>query len=185
MKINLKDLIDKIENQDYISDLETVKYSEISKSKTKLKTYASKMVKEVIAGIKHNSLVQTQLAVDGQRPVTFALETNIINLPFSNYKKISNFFEEGQDYEVNVYFETISEYINVSKFRIDQLSTGDEIIAGEDEYVDKLVDAIVEKLKVVREYQKPEKKTEAKKVQKLRKRQLNQPKQKINKQKPH
>ncbi|GAA3638494.1 hypothetical protein GCM10022297_16020 [Lactobacillus hamsteri] len=163
MKINLKYLIDKIENQDYISDLETVKYAEISKSKTKLKSYASKMVKEVIAGLKHNSLVQTQLAVDGQRPVTFALETNIINLPFSNYKKISNFFEEGQDYEVNVYFETISEYVNVSKFRIDQLSTGDEIVKSEDEYVDKLVDAIVEKLKVVREYQKPEKKTATKK----------------------
>lgn len=163
MKINLKDLIDKIENQDYISDLETVKYAEISKSKAKLKPYATKMVKEVIAGIKHDSLVQTQLAVDGQRPVTFALETNIINLPFSNYKKISNFFEEGQDYEVNVYFETISEYVNVSKFRIDQLSTGDEIVANEDEYVDKLIDAIVEKLKVVREYQKPEKKTAAKK----------------------
>lgn len=164
MKINLKDLVEKIENEDYISDLETVKYADISKSKTKLKTYASKMIKEVIAGLKHNSLVQTQLAVDGQRPVTFALETNIINLPFSNYKKISNFFEEDQEYDINVYFETRSDYVNVSKFRIDQLATEEELTANEDEYVDKLVDAIVEKLQVVREYKKPEKKTAAKKT---------------------
>ena len=37
MKINLEDLNDKIENQDYIQDLETVKYGDISKSKSKIK----------------------------------------------------------------------------------------------------------------------------------------------------
>lgn len=157
MKINLKDLIEKIENQDYIQDLETVKYGDLSKSKAKIKPYASKMVKEVVAALKHNSLVQTQLAVSGQRPVTFSLETNIINLPYSNYKKISNFFDEGVDYDLNVYFETSSEYVNVSHFRIDQLATEKELLADPDKFVDVLVDNIVEKLQVVREYQKPEK----------------------------
>lgn len=164
MKINLKDLIDKIEKQDYIQDLETVKYADVSKSKAKLKPYAEKMVKEVIAAIKHNSLVQTQLAISGQRPVTFALETNIINLPYSNYKRISNFFENEQDYEVNVYFETISEYVNVSHFRIDQLATSEEITAKSDEIIDQLVDAMREKLTVVREYKKPEKKKTTRKT---------------------
>ena len=51
MKINLKDLNDKIENQDYIQDLETVKYAAISKSKSKIKPYAKKMVKEVVADV--------------------------------------------------------------------------------------------------------------------------------------
>ena len=162
MKINLKDLNDKIENQDYIQDLETVKYAAISKSKSKIKPYAKKMVKEVVAAFKHDSLVQTQLAVTGQRPVTFALETNIINLPYANYKKVANFFEEGQEYGLNVYFETRSEYVNVSHFRIDQLATEEEIEQESDAVVDKLVDAIVEKIKVVREYKKPEKKPESK-----------------------
>ena len=49
MEINLKDLIDKIENQEYIQDLETVKYADVSKSKKKLKVYTDKMVKEVVA----------------------------------------------------------------------------------------------------------------------------------------
>lgn len=162
MKINVKDLVDKIENQDYIQDLETVKYADISKSKAKLRPYAEKMVKEVVAAIKHNSLVQTQLAVTGQRPVTFALETNIINLPYSNYKRISNFFDDDQDYEINVYFETISEYVNVSHFRIDILATDEEITTKSDELTDKLVDDMREKLTVVREYKKPEKKATTK-----------------------
>ncbi len=157
MEINLKDLIDKIENQEYIQDLETVKYADVSKSKKKLKVYTDKMVKEVVAALKHDSLVQTQLALTGRRPVTFALETNIINLPYSNYKKISNFFDEGVDYALNVYFETRSEYINVSHFRIDQIATEKQIEADPEAISNMMVDAIMDKLQVIREYKKPEK----------------------------
>ncbi len=166
MKINLEDLNNKIENQDYIQDLETVKYGDISKSKSKIKPYAEKMIKEVAAAFKHDSLVQTQLAVTGQRPVTFALETNIINLPYSNYKKIVNFFEEGQEYPLNVYFETRSDYVNVSHFRIDQLATEEEVEKDADKVVDQLVEAIIEKLTVVREYEAPENKTAKKETKK-------------------
>lgn len=164
MKINLKDLTEKIENEDYLQDLETVKYGDISKSKKKLREYADKMIKEAVAALKHDSLIQTQLAVTGQRPATFALEINIINLPYSNYKKISNFFEDGIDYDVNVYFETRSDYVNVSKFRIDQLATEKELLADPDAMTDILTDSIIEKLKVIREYQKPEKKDTTKKA---------------------
>ncbi|PEG86184.1 MULTISPECIES: hypothetical protein [unclassified Lactobacillus] len=166
MKINLEDLNNKIENQDYIQDLETVKYGDISKSKSKIKPYAEKMIKEVAAAFKHDSLVQTQLAVTGQRPVTFALETNIINLPYGNYEKIVNFFEEGQEYPLNVYFETRSDYVNVSHFRIDQLATEEEVEKDADKVVDQLVEAIIEKLTVVRKYEAPEKKTAKKETKK-------------------
>ena len=63
MEINLKDLIDKIENQEYIQDLETVKYADVSKSKKKLKVYTDKMVKEVVAAFKHDSLVQKHMGL--------------------------------------------------------------------------------------------------------------------------
>ncbi|WP_148238792.1 hypothetical protein [Lactobacillus crispatus] len=164
MEINLKDLNEKIENQDYIQDLETVKYADISKSKSKIKPYAEKMVKEVIAAFKHNSLIQTQLAVTGQRPATFALETSIINLPYSNYKRVANFFEEGKEYPLNVYFETRSEYVNVSGFRIDQLASEAEIEQDPAKIVDQLVEAIIEKLTTIREYKRPEKKEAEKKT---------------------
>lgn len=155
MKINLTDLTEKIEKQDYIQDLQTVKYGDVSQSKTKLKKYAAKMVQEVAAAFKHNSLVQTQLAISGQRPVTFALETNIINLPYADYKKISNFFEEGEDYQLQVYFETRSDYVNVSHFRIDELCSEEDIEKKADEITEKLTTAMQEKLKVVRSYKKP------------------------------
>lgn len=124
------------------------------------------MVKETVAAIKHDSLSHVALEVTGQRPVTFILENNIINLPYSNYKKVSNFFEEGKDYPIYIYFETQSEFLNASNFRIDQLATEDEIMQSEDEVTAKLVEAIEEKIKQVREYAKPApaKKPAAKKV---------------------
>ena len=155
MKISLTDLTTKIEKQDYIEDLETVKYAEISKSKARIQELAAKLVEETRAALKHNSLSHVALEISGQRPVAFALESNIINLPYSNYKKIANFFEEGKEYPVAVYFETQSEYLNASGFRIDQIATEEEIEQDETGIVDRLTDAMQEKIKQVREYQKP------------------------------
>ena len=155
MKISLTDFTTKIEKQDYIEDLETTKYADVSKSKTKLREQAAKMVKETKAALKHNSLSHIALEITGQRPITFALETNMINLPYSNYKKNANFFEEGKEYPVAVYFETQSEYLNASGFRIDQIATEAEIEQNEAEVVAKLTDAMQEKIKKVREFQKP------------------------------
>lgn len=159
MKIKLNELVNKIGNEDYIQDQETVKYGEVSKSKTKLKSYASQMVKEVVAAYKHNSLIRTSLEVTGQRPVLFSLETNIINLPYSNYKRIYNFTDEETENDLNLYFETSSEYLNVSGFRIDQLATEAELLADEAAIVEKLTTAMSEKLQTVREYEAPEKET--------------------------
>ena len=159
MKIKLNELVNKIENEDYIQDQETVKYGEVSKSKTKLKSYASQMVKEVVAAYKHDSLIRTSLEVTGQRPVLFSLETNIINLPYSNYKRIYNFTDEETENDLNLYFETSSEYLNVSGFRIDLLATEAELLADEAAIVEKLTTAMSEKLQTVREYEAPEKET--------------------------
>ncbi len=156
MKINLTDLTTKIEQQDYLQDLESIKYTDLNKSKAKRRQAAEKMVKEIAAALKHNSLAHIALEVTGQRPVTFALEINLINLPYANYKKIANFFEEGKDYPVFVYFETQSEHLNASNFRIDQLATEDEISQNEELVIDRLAEAIEEKLTLVREYKKPE-----------------------------
>ena len=155
MEISLKDLTAKIEKQDYIEDLETVKYADISKSKARMHELATKLVTETRAALKHSSLSHVALEISGQRPVVFALESNIINLPYSNYKKIANFFEEGKEYPVAIYFETQSEYLNASGFRIDQIATEEEIEQDETGIVDRLTDAMQEKIKQVREYQKP------------------------------
>lgn len=126
------------------------------------------MISEAVQAFKHDSLIQTQLAISGRRPMTFALESNIINLPFANYKKISNFCNDEDEYEVNIYFETISEYVNVSHFRIDILGSSDEIIADPDKYSQLLVQAIEEKIEVIRNYQKSETKTKKAKNKELK-----------------
>ncbi|MBA1395151.1 hypothetical protein EQ500_14975, partial [Lactobacillus sp. XV13L] len=117
MKVNLQDLNEKIAQQDYLQDLATVKYADLGHYQAKIRPFATKMIEETGTALKHGSLSHIALEVTGQRPVTFALESNIINLPYSNYKKIANFFEEGKDYPVQVYFETQSDFLNASKFR--------------------------------------------------------------------
>ncbi|EFO70639.1 hypothetical protein HMPREF9211_1560 [Lactobacillus iners LactinV 01V1-a] len=110
------------------------------------------MIQEVIQASKNNSLLQTELVITGQRPATFVLESNIINLPFANYKKITNFRDEDSEYDINIYVEVISEYINISKFRIDLLAPVADIVAEPDQWIDKLVLIIKDKLTEVRNY---------------------------------
>lgn len=161
MEIKLADLTDKIANQTYVQDLDTIKYADVTK--TKLKSLAGKMLHEAAAAIKNNELFQLQLAVTGQRPVTFSLEANIINLPYDDYKKIGNFFDNEKAETVNVYFETVSDYINVSKFRIDLFAPAADLVDQVDKLTDQLAAAIAEKIKTVRSYEPPKPKQAVKK----------------------
>lgn len=153
MKIKLADLTAKIAKQSYVQDLETIKYADVTK--TKLKQLAAKMIKEAAAAVKQGDLFQLQLAVTGQRPVTFTLEANIINLPYDDYKKIGNFFEGDPAEPVNVYFETASDYINVSKFRIDLFAASDALSKESEQLTDQLAADIFDKIKAVRAYEPP------------------------------
>ena len=151
MQINLKDLTKAIEEQTYLSDMETIKYSEVSRSKKKLREHALTMVQEVATALNKDQLMQVQLVLEGKNPITFALETNIINLPLANYKKLINFFDEEEAQPVKVYFETASEYLNASHFRIDLFMDGDELVADLEGAADRLADAMSEKIKQVKE----------------------------------
>lgn len=151
MQINLKDLTKAIEEQTYLSDMETIKYSEVSRSKKKLREHALTMVQEVATALNKDRLMQVQLVLEGKNPITFALETNIINLPLANYKKLINFFDEEEAQPVKVYFETASEYLNASHFRIDLFMDGDELVNDPEGAADRLADAMSEKIKQVKE----------------------------------
>lgn len=162
MQINLKDLTKAIEEQTYLSDMETIKYSEVSRSKKKLREHALTMVQEVATALKKDRLMQVQLVLEGKNPITFALETNIINLPLANYKKLINFFDEEEAQPVKVYFETASEYLNASHFRIDLFMDGDELVNDPEGAADRLADAMSEKIKQVKEGEAAAKEAKAK-----------------------
>ena len=61
MKIKQEEITKKIEEQDYLQDLETIKYSEITK--TKLKNIATKMISEAVQAFKHDSLIDRKSVV--------------------------------------------------------------------------------------------------------------------------
>lgn len=149
MKITLKTLMDKLSQTDYLQDMETVKYAEVSHAKSKLLPYTEKMLAELAVAIKRGRLMQTQLVVTGMRPVTFSVELNIINLPYANYKKISNFCDETTDYEVNLYFETSSEHLNASHFRIDYFAPAAEVLTNQAELAERLADEMLTKFQMI------------------------------------
>lgn len=153
MKIKLEELINKIEKEDYIQDLAEVKYADLNKASTK--KVINKLVKEVLAALKHNSLAHVELDVDGRKSAKFILETTIINLPFANYKKMSNFLDEKKDYDVNIYFEVVSDYINVSKFRIDLFASAEE--TDETLLSQRLANLIDQKYEEIKNFVKVEK----------------------------
>ena len=79
------------------------------------------------------------------------IRDSIINLPLANYKKLINFFDEEEAQPVKVYFETASEYLNASHFRIDLFMDGDELVADVEGAADRLADVMSEKIKQVKE----------------------------------
>ncbi|MDO4912596.1 MAG: hypothetical protein Q3960_03465 [Lactobacillus sp.] len=141
MKILTKELIKKIEEKDFLEDLETARYADL-KSKAKCKEAASVLLNKVKIAISKDRLVSTGMLVEGMRPVTFTLESNIINLPFANYKKISNFCDEEKEYEVKIYLEASGDYVNASHFRIDVLADCNEVMNDLDQVADKMADAM-------------------------------------------
>ncbi|MFC2694989.1 MAG: hypothetical protein ACFN0Y_03130 [Lactobacillus sp.] len=151
MNIKLADLTKKVADQAYLQNLQTFKNADLTK--TKLTQVAKALVKEAQTAASNGSLLQTQLTITGRRPVTFGLELNIVNLPYDDYKKIANFCQEDQDYEVNVYVTTSSDYINASKFRIDQLATSDELAADPEQVTAKLLAYIEAKRQAIKDYE--------------------------------
>lgn len=84
---------------------------------------ASEQLKTDLAAGK---LSQTMIhVVDAEFPIDFYLESDIINLPFDDAKKVIHFFEDGQEVETKVYLSTRCDYLNASKFHIDLISDGD------------------------------------------------------------
>ncbi|KRL63360.1 hypothetical protein [Lactobacillus psittaci] len=153
MKITLEELTKRIESEDYIQDLAEIKYADLSKASTK--KIINKLIKEVLAALKHNSLAHVELDVSGRRSAKFILETTVINLPFANYKKIGNFLDEKEDYNVNIYLEVVSDYINVSKFRIDLFASAEE--TDETLLSQRLANLIDQKYEEIKNFVKVEK----------------------------
>lgn len=138
MEIKVQDYVDAIEATNYQTFEETKTASAVKK--TGLKKALQPVVAAVSEAVATGHLIQAQLVVTGKVTVTYRMETGIINLPFDNNKRVFQFFNDQEDtVPVKVYLITISEHLNQSGLRIDEMGTTDDLMTDETSLTDKIL----------------------------------------------
>ena len=83
----------------------------------------TKVFADVRKAIDKQQLIQADLVIDFPEPTIITVETGIINLPFANVNKVTNFLEADEIVPVRVYLVVASPFVNVSGLRIDEIAT--------------------------------------------------------------
>ncbi|WP_010624769.1 hypothetical protein [Companilactobacillus versmoldensis] len=123
MKITMNDFKEKIENDDFKQNTLDISKDDLLKEDLWSIQKAAEQIKQDLSDGK---LSQVMIhTVDSEFPIDFYLESDIINLPFDDAKKVIHFFEDGQETETKLYLSTRCDYLNASKFHIDHISDGD------------------------------------------------------------
>lgn len=123
MKITMNDFKEKIENGEFKqTSLDVSKDDLLQEDLWSVKTASDQIKKDLSAGNLSQVLIHV---VDAEFPIDFYLESDIINLPFDDAKKVIHFFEDNQETDTKVYLSTRCDYLNASKFHIDHISDGD------------------------------------------------------------
>lgn len=123
MKIKVKDFVRQIVDGDFIS-------SEIVIDVKNIDSAIKQAVSDFQTNIEAGQLSQQILIVTGfVEDFQIRLESGIINLPFSNIKKVDNFFDDqDEEVDVNLYLIVEANALNASKFRIDKVKSVDEVV---------------------------------------------------------
>lgn len=117
MKINIKEFMDKIENNEFKQD-----HFEISKDDLlQSDSWVLEQAKAILDKDEELSQVMIHVA-DAEFDIDFYLETGVINLPFDDAKKVTHFFEDEEIVDTKIYLSTRCDYLNASKFHIDLIS---------------------------------------------------------------
>lgn len=125
------DIIMEIKVQDYCQAITQEVYDWQSVSLT-TKQIESRQLNELLSAfyvqlttdLQNNKLAKLQIMVDDAVNLTsFAVETSIINLPWADIKKVTNFFNNNEVVPVNLYFITESPDVNQSGLRIDEFTS--------------------------------------------------------------
>ncbi|WP_125770233.1 hypothetical protein [Companilactobacillus furfuricola] len=123
MKIIMNEFKDRIENGDFKQTSLDISKDDLLQEDLWSINQASEQIKKDLA---NGQLSQVMIhVVDAEFPIDFYLESDIINLPFDDAKKVIHFFEDNQEVDTKVYLSTRCDYLNASKFHIDLISDGD------------------------------------------------------------
>lgn len=97
------------------------------------------------ASVAADQMTQANLTVSTAVPVTFRLETNVVNLPLADSNKLYQFFDLDATAPVNVYLVVESDDINVSHLRIDEVAPVTEFLSHQDQVRAQIIQAVQEK----------------------------------------
>ncbi|KRN21984.1 hypothetical protein [Lacticaseibacillus camelliae] len=103
-------------------------------------------------------LISAQLTIEGDEPTYVRIETGVINLPFEDSKKVTNFLDADKDTPITLNLIVVSPYVNASGLRIDEIATADAYLANKSANMAAVAAEVHEKLaaiKTARETPKP------------------------------
>ncbi|GKQ42452.1 hypothetical protein RD055328_03750 [Companilactobacillus sp. RD055328] len=140
MKITVEDYIEFVENEKYATKAVAIKESDFD---SKISAAIDKAVDFGEDSLDSGKLFEYQINVGN---TTFLIQSGIINLPFQDAKKVTHFFEAGQEVETKIYLITKSEFLNKSKFRIEEVSDNSEL---NDETKSMIIDFMKNQLAVI------------------------------------
>lgn len=125
MKITMNEFKDRIENGDFNQTSLDVSKDDLLQEDLWSVNKANEQLKKDLG---EGKLSQTMIhVVDAEFPIDFYLESDIINLPFDDAKKVIHFFEDGQETTTKIYLSTRCDELNASKFHIDHISDDEEM----------------------------------------------------------
>lgn len=93
--------------------------------------------------------------------VVIRLETNLINLPLQDIKRIDKMISDEDRLPVNVYIVMSSPYVNVSGLRIDEVASADDYLDHMAQYLPMMNDWVADHLAAVQENMKTQAEKEA------------------------
>ena len=143
MKLKVSDYTELIENENYETTELKIKQTDLKSNKD----VWNEIVEFSDNAINSGKLFHITVNVgDPKVPFRVYFESDIINLPFENYKKVKNFFNEDDEVETHVYMMTESEYINASKYRIEKITDDDTLSTGDLDTVSSLLEDQVKQM---------------------------------------
>lgn len=111
----------------------------------------TKVFADVRKAIDKQQLIQADLVIDFPEPTIITVETGIINLPFANVNKVTNFLEADEIVPVRVYLVVASPFVNVSGLRIDEIATAADYLTGFETLNKQMTASVHEKLDHIQE----------------------------------
>ncbi|GKT03641.1 hypothetical protein [Furfurilactobacillus entadae] len=145
MKINIADFLTALEEETYAATSGITTFDELTADPAMIMTGSLAFAQEQL---QDGKLVQTRFDVTGyhDEPINIRLESSVINLPFAYAKEIDKMLDSDEEREVNLYLIFDSPAINVSKMRIDLISSVQAFLDDPETVAERVTDWVREQL---------------------------------------